>query len=204
MHAHFSDPIWPTKTDYDRAFADWRDTLLDRQLRSGKLARDKTGILQQARQDNHACLYRIDDWMVRCFCRTEEGEPPEDIEQRYELFSAFCSRNLSRVSALVPVEYIRKGINVEYLAYEEEEGTWGVLKEDVRPIVKMPYVLALSLGTFVGANYQKSRLMAQLSDAWLHMISELEAVQMAHGDLDLTNVLVQYSEVAAATPTEAD
>ncbi|MHB8596811.1 MAG: hypothetical protein ACYDER_08370 [Ktedonobacteraceae bacterium] len=193
MHAHFSGPIWPTKTDYDRAFAEWRKTILDRELRDGTLAEGKTGILQQARLDNHACLYRIDNWMVRCFCRTEDSEPPADIEQRYKLFSAFCSHNLSRVSALMPVEYIQNGIKVEYF----EDGTWTAFKENVRPVVKMPYVRAYSLGTFVAANYQKSYLMAQLCDAWLHMINELEAVHMAHGDLDLTNVLVQYNEAGA-------
>ncbi|HLX39184.1 MAG TPA: hypothetical protein VKR42_01570 [Ktedonobacteraceae bacterium] len=193
MHAHFNDPIWPTKTDYDRAFAHWQDTIIDRELRYGTLAEDKTGILQQARLDNHACLYRIDNWMVRCFCRTEDSEPPEDIAGRYELFSAFCSRNLSRVSALVPIKYILDGIKVEYY----EEGTWTAFKENVRPLVKMPYVRGYSLGTFVAAHHQNSRVMAQLSDAWLLMINELEAVHMAHGDLDLTNVLVQYSEAAA-------
>jgi len=34
-------------------------------------------------------------------------------------------------------------------------------------------------------------VMQQLCDAWLRMIGELEAASMAHGDLDLSNVLVE-------------
>jgi hypothetical protein len=196
MYTHFTEPIWPTKTDYERAFTNWQKTIQDAQLRQGTLVEGKTSILQQARLDNHACLYRIDDWMVRCFCRTEEGEPPKDIEKRYELFSTFCSRNFSRVSALVPLNYISNGINVEYF----EEGTWTSFKEEIRPIVKMPFVAGLSLGTFVVAHHRNGRLMTQLCDAWVRMIGELEAVNMAHGDLDLTNVLVQSD--AATLPLQ--
>src|SRR5438105_3221201 len=62
----------------------------------------------------------------------------------------------------------------------------------VFPIVKMPFLLGSPpLGEFIVDRYRDRVTMSRLSDAWLRMMHELESVSMAHGDLDLTNVLVE-------------
>ncbi len=56
----------------------------------------------------------------------------------------------------------------------------------------MPYVdNALPLGTYIAMNYQVRERMEELCRAWLKMLQDMQRVKVAHGDLDLTNVLVQ-------------
>ncbi|HET9999393.1 MAG TPA: hypothetical protein VFQ36_00785, partial [Ktedonobacteraceae bacterium] len=49
---------------------------------------------------------------------------------------------------------------------------------------------ARSLGDFIATKYTQPETMRQLCIAWVAMIQELERIHFAHGDLDLTNVLV--------------
>lgn len=193
---------WPSRYDYDLAMEDLPRNILDAELRRGRLATLKTGFMTHfSSSDSLNCLYRIDNWMVRCFCRSEGGEPgedatdgrepSEDITERYLKLSKFFQDNQTRVSALVPLYYLEQGIKVEFFGHNEFHEAISFMKEEILPIIKMPFVVGLSLGTFIAGNYRNSKKMNQLSEAWLRMINEMEAVKMAHGDLDLTNVMVQ-------------
>lgn len=166
---------WPLKEEYDFAIAHWRHTLLDPQLRAGQLATDQLGICRYGGANLYVCIYRVSDWMVRCFCTNPNHPTPADIQERYRAIARFCDTHT--LSCLLPLHYIERGIRV---------GSREL------PLVKMPFLSGCpSLGEFIMDNYQESDVMYRLCDAWLHMVRELEEAHIAHGDLDLTNVLVQ-------------
>lgn len=187
---------WPTKFDYDIALDDLRHTIIeDTDLRNGRLVMGKTTILHLDRPDSHTCLYRIDNWIVRCFCRVDDNEPNDNIDKRYQQLSNFCHNNLSHVSALIDMKYIERGMKIDFYSNEASDDLT-FIKSAIVPIIKMPYIQAPSLGGFIATNYRNTHTMTQLCDAWLAMIREMEAVHMAHGDLDLTNVLVEHSSAS--------
>ncbi len=168
---------WPTRDEYDIAVARWAETIWDADIRSGTLAYDNMGICRFGGANLYVSIYKIGDWMVRCFCSKPGKQTPVDITERYMAIDRFCHANLQRVSALLPVTYLEQGITVGMR---------------VLPIVKMPFLAGCpSLGEFLMDCYSDRAIMQRLSEAWLRMIGELEAASIAHGDLDLTNVLVQ-------------
>jgi TIR domain len=192
MVSYSTDVRWPTRDDYDLAMEDLPKNILDVELRRGRIATTNTGIMIRfGSPDALICLYQIDNWMIRCFCRTEDREPDESITERSQQLSKFYLDNHTRVSALVPIDYLEKGIKVGFYERDTLNTSVGFIKEGIVPIVKMPFVTGLSLGTFIAANRENSQRMYQLSAAWLRMIREMEAVHIAHGNLDLTHVLVQ-------------
>jgi len=172
--------LWPTKDEYDVAIARWTETIWDRDLRSGTLACENMGICRFGGANLYVSIYKIGDWIVRCFCSKSSRLPPADIRERYIAIDRFCRANVQRVSALLPVTYLDHGITV---------GTRTL------PLVKMPFLAGCpSLGEFIMDHYQDRAMMQLLSDAWLCMVREFEIAQMAHGDLDLSNVLVEQDE----------
>lgn len=177
MQMTTSSLLWPTKDEYNFAISQWTQTLSDPDLRNGQLARDQLGICRFGGANLYVCVYKIGNWMVRCFCSNPPNPTPYDICDRYKFIDQFCRMNVGRVSALVPVIYIENGIAVG---------------RRVLPVVKMPFLVGcLPLGEFIMERYSERITMWRLSEAWLRMIGEMEAIGMAHGDLDLTNVLVE-------------
>src|SRR5207253_598594 len=123
------------------------------------------------------------DWIVRCFRSNPPYQPPHDIKQRYCAIADFYRTHSTQVSALIPLEYIEKGIKVEYVEYSDKEHG-KVVNTEVLPIVKMAFLKEPpSLGDFIAEHYQNTTTIQRLCAAWLTMIRELEAVEMAHGDL---------------------
>jgi hypothetical protein len=170
-------PRWPTRDAYDAAMLDWHTTLADPELRAGDLARDSFGIRRYGGAGLYVCVYRIGDWLVRCFRANPPKQPPDDIMERYAAISAFCRAHTATLPALVPIDYQPEGITVHGQAW---------------PIVKMPFLGdAVSLGSYISRHVRDGARMRALAGAWLHLIAGMEAAPMAHGDLDLTNVLVQ-------------
>jgi hypothetical protein len=178
---------WPTVDDYDLAMQDRAKLALDKDLQHGTLDEDQMGIKRYGGANLYACLYRVDSWMVRCFCRAGKRKPPDDITERYHEISKFCLASSNEASPLLPVTYVERGLTVDYI----DPITNAVERTEVVPIVKMPFIEAPSLGAFVEHNHENHAIMERLAEAWLQMIRELERIQMAHGDLDLTNVKVR-------------
>lgn len=191
MSAQTNEVKWPTRYDYDMAMHKLSRSLRDPELRRGKLQRVPTGILQYAHPFTHVCLYRIDNWMIRCFCRVEDREPSDELPIRYQMLETFYQRNHARVSALIPIYYLSDGIELPYYQRDPIDNLIEIKKPVLVPIVKMHFVEGQALGTFIMYNHRNRQAMELLAEAWLRMVCEMEAIPMAHGDLDLTNVLVQ-------------
>ena len=170
--------LWPSRDEYDLAVARWGETMLDPELRGGKLDYDHLGIRRYGGANLYVCIYKISDWMIRCFCSTHNRLPPADIRERYRAIAAFSEQYSGRISALARLTYYDQGMTVG---------------SRFMPLVKMPFFAGCpSLGEFLMDHYSEAAVMQQLCDAWLRMVSEMEAASMAHGDLDLSNVLVEH------------
>lgn len=169
--------LWPTKEEYDLAISRWQQTVQDPALRNATLCRDEIGICPFGGANLYVCIYKIGDWMVRCFCSNAPYQPPSDIVMRYKAIADFCNASAFQVSALLPISFLLHGIQIG---------------QRILPLVKMPFLTgAFSLGEFIAENYQNQFVMQQLSEAWLRLIGEMEGVPLAHGDLDLTNVMIE-------------
>lgn len=177
MQMTTSNLLWPTKDEYNLTISRWKQTLGDADLRSGQLAQDQLGICRFGGANLYVCVYKIGNWMVRCFCSNPPHQTPFDICDRYRAIDQFCRINMGRVSALIPVTYLEQGI---------------LVGQRIFPVVKMPFLVGCPpLGEFIMERYSERTTMWRLSEGWLRMIREMEAASIAHGDLDLTNVLVE-------------
>jgi len=192
MHAKsFS---WPTKEDYDMAMESFNENVIDPDLKQGVVKTDRAGMHRFGGAGLYTTLYRVDNMMIRCFCKTPQREPPNDIVMRYWHISAFTQR-MQHVPNLVPVTLVERGIRVAYLDHDTYVQT-GI--EDV-PFVKMPFIRGKSLGSFIFSNLNKQESMEKLCVVWLQLIRNLDHITMAHGDLDLTNVIVTEDRNANLT-----
>jgi len=180
MITHTQPLTWPTKADYDLAIKNWKQSILDPTISSGTLSQDNMGIHRFGGANLYVNVYKIGNWMIRCFCSNPPRQPPNDIVERYKAIGDFCAQHRQDVSALLPVTFIERGIKVQ---------------SQVFPIVKMPFLTHCpALGDFIAEHYHEKSTMEALSQAWLRMINEMEHASFAHGDLDLTNVLVEQSQ----------
>jgi hypothetical protein len=191
---HTQSFSWPTKEDYDMAIGSLHENLNDPELKNGTVKRDPTGILRFGGAGLYTTLYHIDNMMIRCFCKTPQREPPHDIIARYRHISAFTQR-MQYVPNLIPLTLVEKGLRVTCL----DRDTYELLSTEVVPFVKMPFIPGRSLGSFIFSNLGKRDRMEKLCAAWLQLIHNLERIEMAHGDLDLTNALVTEDSRANLT-----
>lgn len=171
---------WPTKAEYDRATKNWNDNVRDVDLiDTPPLPMMGTMPMHYEGAGLYVLVYKTGEWQTRCFCSNvnEQINPPADIIERYQAISRHVSVSLPRVRALVQTMLVPEGI---YVA-----GAW-------RPVVKMEWISnALRLGSFVKAHHKDTELMRSLANEWRLMMLKLEQAEIAHGDLDVTNVLVQ-------------
>lgn len=63
-----ADPKWPQKQDYDDAMLEMVKRVKDPVIKFGKLEQDQAGIVRFGGANNYITIYKVDDWMVRCFC----------------------------------------------------------------------------------------------------------------------------------------
>jgi len=117
--------------------------------------------------------------VVRCFTSDPpNAPPPADIQLRYRVITAYFNRLRSspELSFLVPHIWVERGVNVG---------------GDTLPFLKVPFIQAgQPLGDFLIDHHTNSHAMNLLSHQWFDLIEQLESRQIAHGDLDMTNVLV--------------
>lgn len=109
---------------------------------------------------------------AKCFLK----EHPRQ-EARY----AAVASHLATVDldALVAFDYQPEGVRVRGTAY---------------PLLKMEWAEGTALNRFVEAHLDAPEQLARLADAWADLMAQLEAHDLAHGDLQHGNVLVQSTD----------
>lgn len=108
-------------------------------------------------------------WAARCFTR----EIP-DLKKRYREIGRFLAQNAS--GCFVGAEYLEDGIRVA--------GHW-------YPIVKMPWVRGVPLNTYVQMNLSHPSRLGSLPEKFAAVVRELQRLNIAHGDLQHGNIIVQ-------------
>jgi hypothetical protein len=163
---------WPTAKAYDVALLDRATTFTDPTIKQGKLTADAFGPIRFNGAGKYVCVYQVSDWFVRCFTETA----PSDLRERYRAIATFVTANSNTMPFLLEQTWVEQGIRIE---------------GRVVPFLKVPQVLnSQTLGLFLEEQYQNSARVAEVARAFLAMMKQLEGAQVAHGDLDITNILV--------------
>lgn len=113
------------------------------------------------------------DWAVRCF--TSEVK---NIEKRYEAIGRFIDSNPS--DYFVEARLIEEGIRVG--------GTW-------YPIIKMKWVKGDLLIDYLKKNLGSRTILSQLLYEFQNLLKFLESKDVAHGDLQHGNMIVDNGRI---------
>lgn len=161
----------PLPTDYQLAVQNPAHCFADPELRRAQPVLTPLG-LPRVVTGNFACVFQLRDhrsaWAVRCFIR----QVP-DRQRRYAAIDEHLTR--LHLPQLVDFDYQERGILVQ--------GTWW-------PIVKMAWVAGDTLDDFVAAHLGDKERLERIAQAWVELVTTLEAAGVAHGDLQHGNVLV--------------
>jgi hypothetical protein len=113
-------------------------------------------------------------WAAKCFFN-----PSDDLAERFDAISRHLAEH--PVEALAPFTFLRAGIRVD-------GQTW--------PVVRMPWQAGRSLVAHVRDCLDQPPALLALADALGQVQQALEAAQVAHGDLQHGNLLVEGSALA--------
>lgn len=165
---------YPSFEQYNNAFSAHQRLLSDPELQKGDVA--KTGLgTPLAISGGFALTYTIKSaskkYAVRCFHRESKA-----LERRYQAIA----RRLAQLRSpyFLDFEFQSKGISVDGKAY---------------PIVKMAWAQGVTLGEFLEDNHGKKGALSTLPASLLALSSFLEKERVAHGDINLGNMMVSAS-----------
>lgn len=165
---------WATPQDYNEAVQTPELCFDDPELQRSAVELNLLGLPKPA-SGNFATVYRFvnqstnESHAVRCFLRRVG-----DVEEaRYAAIAAYLEdKNLP---SLLPFEYQREGIRVN--------AQW-------HPIVKMAWSRGCTMGEYIAQNLRDSQTLIALRDKFAAMVSELHTAEIAHGDLQHANIMV--------------
>ncbi len=174
--------IWPTLSTYDAAFRDAVNTVHDADIKQAKLLIDSSIQRLNTPANKYVSVYPMVSkkeqlWVVRCFFTNGPNlAPPPDIEKRYQEINDYIAAHQDQLPFLVHQEWIPRAVSI---------------KEDIFPFIKSRFISnSLKLGEFLEVYYNEEHVVAALAKQFLAMINVLEPLGIAHGDLDITNILV--------------
>lgn len=116
---------------------------------------------------------REQNFAVRCFTRAAS-----DLDQRWTAITRFLAASGSE--ALVAADFLAEGIAVN--------GNW-------YPVVKMPWVTGTPLNEFVLKNLKRPKVLDDLLIKISNLARWLEDCGVAHGDLQVGNIIVADGEL---------
>lgn len=162
---------YPTLEQYSEAFQHHHLVLSDSELKQGSIATNGLG-LPIALCGGFALTYTVitgaKKYAVRCFHKQSN-----ELEKRYSAIS-------TRLKALnspyfVDFQFQPKGVKVAGNFY---------------PVVKMTWATGATLGEFLEQNYRNSTALKQLASSLKVLAKYLEGQKLAHGDVQIENVMV--------------
>lgn len=143
----------------------------DAELQKGTAASNCLG-LPVVWSGNFASVYRLHTpnhiWAVRCFLGRLE-----DRQQRYQSIHEHLGRH--SLPSLVKFEYLKEGIVVGGSRY---------------PILKMEWVEGEPLLDYVKNHLGEPERLRKLAERLRHLVEQMQAVSVAHGDLQHGNILI--------------
>ncbi len=167
-----SPRYWPSMTDYQQALQSPALAFSSSELQSGAPVETKLG-LPRPICGTFASVYELVNghrrWAVKCFLRNTP-----DLHKRYARISDHLRKH-QRLGYFVAFEYQEEAIRV---------------RGELFPLVKMEWVDACQLNTFIEQNLSNPRALSKLRKRWGRLVSDLRSANIAHGDLQHGNVLV--------------
>lgn len=164
------DPAWPSAHEYAEAVVR-RDAIGNAASRDAAIERKPGGTPKVYAGAFTATFHLIaasGDTALRCYTRERD-----DVERRYTAIAELL--RYARTEALVPARYLDEGISVG--------GAWW-------PAVSMEWVGGRALNAEVEARLGDGDALLALAETFREMVRSLEALGIAHGDLQHGNILV--------------
>jgi hypothetical protein len=163
---------WPSLTDYQQALQSPAISFTSPELQAGIPVETNLG-LPRPICGTFASVYELVNgdrrWAVKCFLRNTP-----DLHSRYAKISNQLRTNRG-LGYFVDFEYQEKAIRVQ---------------GELFPLVKMEWIEACQLNTFIEQNLSNPGALATLSKHWGKLVNDLRSANIAHGDLQHGNVLV--------------
>lgn len=162
---------YPTLEQYNEVFQHHQLALNDSELKQGSVATTGLG-LPLALCGGFALTYTVQTgvkkYAVRCFHKQSN-----ELEKRYGAIS-------TRLKALhspyfVDFQFQPQGVRVAGKSY---------------PVVKMTWATGTTLGEFLEQNYRNPAALKQLASSLKVLAKYLECQNLAHGDVQIDNVMV--------------
>jgi hypothetical protein len=169
--------IWPSSRDFVEAIQNPKSAFRNPELRECQPALDRFGMPLVA-SGNFAYAFKLRDTVtgkatgVRCF----RGFIP-DRDKRYSLIDVHLNAHPN--NALTSFDFEAEGITIGGRKY---------------PIVLMEWIEGPALDSYIEQALGNKVALQQLADRWLKVIESLRASQVAHGDLQHGNIIVQAGE----------
>ena len=166
---------WPNNLAYTEAVRDYPHiSLQDPKLKGGKSQRGGDGRLKSY-SGGFSIVFPIvkgsHTFALRCWM-----EDVGNAEVRYKEISAYLKR--VRLPYFVDFEYVPKGI---------------LVMGNLHPITRMQWAAGVSLRDFISRNLKNPRLFKVVADKFQEMVATLHKNQIAHGDLQDGNILLNLN-----------
>ncbi len=162
---------WPSLGDYTAAIQNPRNCFTDPELTRGQVSTTRLG-LPAAASGQFAVVYQMRSGArtlaVRCFSHVVT-----DQQQRYDVLSQHLRRFWH--PALVEFAYLAQGIRVR--------GPW-------YPVVRMEWSTGKQMHQYIEDNLRQGPVLERLAAQWRGVAAGLRGADMAHGDLQHGNILV--------------
>ncbi len=167
---------YPTPSDYQEAVQDPASAFADAELQSATPRENVLGLPQPITGAFAAVFPMTTETGVRYAAKCFLSEVPQQ-QRRY----AAVSEHLSEVALpwTVSFDYQREGISVYGTAY---------------PLLKMQWAHGDGLNRFVEKHLDEPDVLRALADQWVAMCADLEAAEVAHGDLQHGNIRVARND----------
>ncbi|CAN5613467.1 hypothetical protein BH23BAC4_BH23BAC4_16760 [soil metagenome] len=178
-HLATSVPSYPTPSDYQEALQYPHAAFSNPELADGEVDAGPLG-LPQPITGTFATVFRVETpggtRAVRCFLSGSE-----DQQDRY----LALERKLRTLR-----DQSRKGASAYFATFDYEAAGIRVGSERY-PLLVMEWVGGINLSRFVEHHLDKPEVLGQLAENWRELVKVMEASDIAHGDLQHGNVLVE-------------
>lgn len=168
--------MWPSSIEFSEAVQNPFICFTDTDLKTGTAAVDRLGMPLVA-SGQFASVFKLQiqnqAQAIRCFTR-QLG----DRAKRYATIDLHLdkSKNIPGIQCLAKYEYEPEGIVVRGQKY---------------PILVMEWIQGNTLDVYVEDNLNNKQALLFLADQWLRLVSSLKNAQVAHGDMQHGNIIVQ-------------
>ena len=161
---------FPIASDYNEAFQNLSLTLLDSNLRLGRVETTDIGLPKQISGAN-ASVFQVvhsnEKWAIRCFLKDVS-----DRNKRYGLISEYINKRSHKF--LVPFTYMDEGVRVNGAKY---------------PAIKMRWVNGITLDQSIAYFRNNKSELERILQQWVDIMARLKKDAVAHGDLQHGNIL---------------